>query len=152
MLSPPVQPVVRFVSSPTNLAGPIDMSTSDAHPSRSVTRASVAALADPYIVTAALDYRADSISEAVEQWTAVTEHTGRTEPYVPVYMALADRGSPLRVRMLEVYDDEEGFRKHVATEIVQRKIQEEERLRPSDPEVAFLRLVGGYLHKTKSSI
>lgn len=88
----------------------------------------------------------------MQRWVEVVENTQQTEPFVPVYMCLSDRSSALRVRMFEVYDDEAAFAKHCGTELLQKRIADEERLRPSDPEVVFLKKVGGFLHKAKSNI
>ena len=118
-----------------------------AHSIVGVTRPSVLEVQDPFIVYAALDYKADSFEEGVRGWKEVVARTEETEPQTLAYICLKDRDQEYRIQMLEVYESKKAFETHCRTELVGKKIKDEERLKAKDPEVAFLKRVGGFLHK-----
>jgi quinol monooxygenase YgiN len=112
-----------------------------------VSRPTVLKADDPLIVYAALDYKTETLDEAVKGWVEIVEQTEKTEPTSLVYMCLKDSQETNRVRMFEVYESQVAFEQHCKTDLVVKKMKGDERLRVRDPDVVFLKRVHGFLYK-----
>lgn len=142
--------VSYFTANPGFFSGAPDVAITES--SSSFVRSETIQANDPYITYATITYKEGTREGALGGWKTVTSETQNNEPETLSYGIAKDQGSELVVRTLEVYTNENYFRNvHAPSKAVsENKAKYGDQIRTSI-KFAFLKLVGGYLHKDPAS-
>jgi quinol monooxygenase YgiN len=112
------------------------------------TRPELASHNNPFVVLAKLDYNPESFAEGLAGWEPIVTHGKLEEKGVLSYSVGKGVEHKNRLTLIEAYESEDYLMKvHIKSAALQKKLEEEDRLRAAEPEVVFLKLVAGYWHK-----
>jgi quinol monooxygenase YgiN len=112
------------------------------------TRPELAGLDNPFVVLAKLNYTKEGFAEGLEGWAPIVAYGESKEKGVFTYSVGKDVEHENRLTLVEAYESEEYLMEvHFKSAPVQKKLQDEDRLRSAEPEVIFLKHVAGYWHK-----
>jgi quinol monooxygenase YgiN len=144
--NPIISKLVELIMTPGVLASPIISTYTDIV--ASLSRPAGGLVNDEFVVWAELNYKEETIAEAEEGWTKVVKATEANEPQVGMYYCLRERERPTTVRMMEAYESEDFFwNVHCKSDVVVKRMEDEERLRVGEVDVVFLKAVAGYLRR-----
>jgi quinol monooxygenase YgiN len=142
--------VAYFTANPSFFSGAPDVAMTET--SSSFVRSEIIKASDPYITYATITYKEGTREDALGGWKTVTSETQKNEPETLSYGIAKDKGSELVIKTLEVYANEKYFREvHAPSKAVaENKAKYGDQVRTSI-KFAFLKFIGGYLHKEPSS-